>query len=783
MSNARENVNLLTSADWDIAALRLANWGSGAVPPQVMLKQNWAAGDGGGLFRYDASDTTTADDGGTVIVDAAGNRWKRQDESWVRPEWFGAKAGDQANAVQAANVTAFTAALNSGKSVLVGIGDYWLNGQVLVNDRIVTLRGTASRNSRLIWTNAAGGIRVFDNTQGATHSTAYRHYVGHLSLMTTEAGGGQPLYIRASGYAEPSVVTEFLHVTGYVDTTDYWTDGIQYHNVFQTKTSHLYYQGKQQEYNPASTSNFALKISQDSGLGGMAHWIDSPLIKFVDKGIDFTHSSSGSNGLGIEGIVVRNPLIISRTCIHIEDTNVAGYLVPYVTIEGGQLDANIGYCLYVKSYAQVFVDNTVMYGDFVSTSAPLVEFDSVQDWWIQNTWFGDFQGSGTGRVRVGFRASGTTKRGRVENCKFENLSTAIDLGASTENITIGLGQRFVLVTDAVANAGATNIVESDDNFLSPTAQPAGNAVPLRALGSDTNINLQLMPKGTGIVYTTSAFLVAGAGGDINLTTDGSIELARTAGSPYIDFKDANADDADVRLAQASNGLNVDTGGNAARATRWHFGSGGVLRPADDNTYDLGTGSFRVREIFAGNTMINPSDERMKVDIEYVSPALKRAARRIRLRTYRWRDAKTQKGDGARYHVGVIHQEVEAAFRAEGLNPWAYGVLCVDPIVEPVTLTREIPQRRRLQRFYEREITVRYKNDAGQWATRIVTEPVTEDVVDENGRPVWEEFTVTETYQELRAALDEFGEPLLTRGVRYGELYALLLATLLDDASQ
>jgi|688.fasta_scaffold19843_16 hypothetical protein len=89
MSNARENVNLLASADWDIATLRLANWGSGAVPPQVMLKNNWVAGDEGGLFRYDASDTTTADNSGTVIVDAAGNRWKRQFDGVYRPEWFG----------------------------------------------------------------------------------------------------------------------------------------------------------------------------------------------------------------------------------------------------------------------------------------------------------------------------------------------------------------------------------------------------------------------------------------------------------------------------------------------------------------------------------------------------------------------------------------------------------------------------------------------------------------------------------------------------------------------
>lgn len=89
MSNARENVNLLTSADWDIATLRLANWGSGAVPPQVVLKQNWVSGDGGGLFRYDASDTTTADNSGTVIVDAAGNRWKRQFDGVLEPEFFG----------------------------------------------------------------------------------------------------------------------------------------------------------------------------------------------------------------------------------------------------------------------------------------------------------------------------------------------------------------------------------------------------------------------------------------------------------------------------------------------------------------------------------------------------------------------------------------------------------------------------------------------------------------------------------------------------------------------
>lgn len=43
----------------------------------VFVSGYYAAGDGGGgFYRYDASDTTTADNGGTVIVDTDNGRWK-----------------------------------------------------------------------------------------------------------------------------------------------------------------------------------------------------------------------------------------------------------------------------------------------------------------------------------------------------------------------------------------------------------------------------------------------------------------------------------------------------------------------------------------------------------------------------------------------------------------------------------------------------------------------------------------------------------------------------------
>ena len=57
-----------------IAALRLVEKvGSNA----VFVTGYYAAGDGGGgCYRYDSTDTTTADNGGTVIVGADGGRWK-----------------------------------------------------------------------------------------------------------------------------------------------------------------------------------------------------------------------------------------------------------------------------------------------------------------------------------------------------------------------------------------------------------------------------------------------------------------------------------------------------------------------------------------------------------------------------------------------------------------------------------------------------------------------------------------------------------------------------------
>jgi len=166
MSNARENVNFLTSIDWSIATLRLASWGAGSVPPQVMLKTNYVVGDGGGAFRYDASDTTTADNGGTVIVDAAGNRWKRQYTGSVNAKWFGARGDgvtDDTSALQAlVNLEVFfpdgvyrtTSTLNANTPRWYG------NGVQSYIDIDETYKNTRGKGPWLLFDHLGVGIRI-----------------------------------------------------------------------------------------------------------------------------------------------------------------------------------------------------------------------------------------------------------------------------------------------------------------------------------------------------------------------------------------------------------------------------------------------------------------------------------------------------------------------------------------------------------------------------------------------------------------------------------------------
>jgi hypothetical protein len=95
----------------------------------------------------------------------------------------------------------------------------------------------------------------------------------------------------------------------------------------------------------------------------------------------------------------------------------------------------------------------------------------------------------------------------------------------------------------------------------------------------------------------------------------------------------------------------------------------------DNGIDLGSSSYRFNDIFATNGTINTSDRNEKQDIAELSDAEQRVAVAAKglLRKFRWRNAVAEKGDEARTHFGIIAQDLQAAFAAEGLDAGDYAM--------------------------------------------------------------------------------------------------------------
>jgi hypothetical protein len=116
-------------------------------------------------------------------------------------------------------------------------------------------------------------------------------------------------------------------------------------------------------------------------------------------------------------------------------------------------------------------------------------------------------------------------------------------------------------------------------------------------------------------------------------------------------------------------------------------SGSAFAPDVDNAMTCGSSGFRWTTVYATTGTINTSDATQKQDIADLSAAELAVAKRIKglFKTFRFKDAVAAKGDAARIHVGVLAQDVQAAFAAEGLDANKYGIFCSDLVGEETVL--------------------------------------------------------------------------------------------------
>jgi hypothetical protein len=105
----------------------------------------------------------------------------------------------------------------------------------------------------------------------------------------------------------------------------------------------------------------------------------------------------------------------------------------------------------------------------------------------------------------------------------------------------------------------------------------------------------------------------------------------------------------------------------------------LLIPHVDNVTQLGSSSFRWSVVYAASDTILTSDENQKEQVQDLSEVERQVARALQasMKKFKYRDAVSRKGDGARWHFGIVAQTVRDTFVAHGLDPHEYGVFCSD----------------------------------------------------------------------------------------------------------
>ena len=128
---------------------------------------------------------------------------------------------------------------------------------------------------------------------------------------------------------------------------------------------------------------------------------------------------------------------------------------------------------------------------------------------------------------------------------------------------------------------------------------------------------------------------------------------------------------------------------------------GAVTPGSDAAQNLGSPSNRWAAVYAATGSINTSDANLKTEIEDLSTAEKAVAVAIKgmFKKFKFKDAVAAKGSAARIHVGVIAQDVQAAFIAHGLDPNQYALFCSDTFYTKTvqqTITKEGEEDRIVQ---------------------------------------------------------------------------------------
>jgi hypothetical protein len=201
-------------------------------------------------------------------------------------------------------------------------------------------------------------------------------------------------------------------------------------------------------------------------------------------------------------------------------------------------------------------------------------------------------------------------------------------------------------------------IDSSGNLLVGTTDAAVGV-------GNTNTGLSLQGGGFAAISRT------GTSGQPTLTVNKNTNDGELVGF----YKDGSAVgviatwDGEIAIGRLNCALLFDDDANRIKP---HSVSSNTVR---DNALDMGGPSARFDDIYATNGTIQTSDRNEKQNIEALSDAEQRVAVAAKglLRKFRWKSSVEENGDDARIHFGIIAQDLQDAFTAEGLDAGRYAM--------------------------------------------------------------------------------------------------------------
>jgi hypothetical protein len=260
-------------------------------------------------------------------------------------------------------------------------------------------------------------------------------------------------------------------------------------------------------------------------------------------------------------------------------------------------------------------------------------------------------------------------------------------GSNSDN-SIDIGDSGVRFKDLYlsGNAYADNFIGTDDGdtFIAMTGSDVMRFFTGNSEGARLDASGNLLVGKTSADVTTQGIVLRGGTGEsyFSRTNDNPVYINRnTSDGGLISFRKDGSTVGSIGSSATGSGSMIVGNGTIGIMFRSDL-TGSAFIAANpstsaqlDNTLDIGHSAIRFDDIYATNGDIQTSDRNEKQDIEALSDAEQRVAVAAKglLRKFRWISSVEEKGDEARTHFGIIAQDLQAAFAAEGLDAGDYAM--------------------------------------------------------------------------------------------------------------